>query len=203
MQYRAVGNRCAVDMSELRLPISDEAAFEILLKLGFKRLYMNPVRLAEGCIGVSEYRRNAKPSEAPNVVDCSSFVKWVYGQCGIWLPRRTIQQREFGSVVVMGDLAPGDVIFVSGLINYYENDPAQGVGHVGIYSEQNMIIHAANKKLGVVKETTEEFWKKHSERGIRRYIPHYNRVVMFETPPDREVEISDDLRWIVLQTLSD
>jgi cell wall-associated NlpC family hydrolase len=134
------------------------------------------------------------------VFDCSSFIKWLYAQRGIWLPRRSVQQRELGEVVSLEELTTGDVIFVSGYINYYINNPADGVGHVGIYTGDKTIIHAANKKSGIVESPMNEFIGS-KFRGIKRYIPKDAEVITFQTPEMREVESADDLKWIILQSL--
>lgn len=201
MQYHAVSNRCAVHLPSLNLPISNTEALEILESKGFKVLEVDLIALARQCINASTYRRGAKPSEAPIVVDCSSFIKWLYGQRGIWLPRRSIQQREFGSPVTIDEVGAGDVIFVSGWIDYYLTDPKDGVGHVGIVTGEGTVIHAANRKANVVESSFESFVGKTKFRGVRRYVPKGQILLTLETPPDREVEIADDLRWIVLQSL--
>jgi len=200
MEYRAVSNRCAVHLPSLNLPISTEDSLVILENKGFKVLEVNMIALARSCIQTSTYRRGAKPSEAPTVVDCSSFIKWLYGQRGIWLPRRSIQQRELGIPVPINEVGAGDVVFVSGWIDYYHTDPKDGVGHVGIATGEGTVIHAADRKVHVIESSFESFIGKTKFRGVRRYVPKDQIVLTLETPTDREVEIADDLRWIVLQS---
>lgn len=202
MEYRAVGNRCAVNFEVLHLPISPKETLEALYKLGFVKIDVNIVTLARECIGKSKYQRAAKPSQAPGVVDCSSFVKWLYSQLGIWLPRRSIQQRELGEPIDLSSLQAGDLIFVSGFIDYFYEDPADGVGHVGITTGEQTIIHAKNKKEGVIESSLADFIANGKFRGARRYVPKDQDIHTFVTPASREVEFSDDIRWIVLQTLS-
>jgi len=201
MEYRAVGNRCAVILDSLRLPISHEEALAILTQKGFRHVEADIITLARQCIGTSQYRRGARLLEAPTIVDCSSFIKWLYAQRGIWLPRRSIQQRELGEVVSLEEITAGDVVFVSGWINYYYDDPGNGVGHVGIATGDGTIVHAANSKIHVVETSLEKFASTAEFRGARRYLPKGIEVITFETPADREVEIANDIRWIVLQSL--
>jgi peptidoglycan endopeptidase LytE len=200
MEYRAVKQRCAVDLVRLSLPISEEAALNILQSKGFVALDIDLIALARTCIKRSGYRRGAQASEAPSVVDCSSFIKWLYGERGIWLPRRTIQQRNLGEAVDLDHLCAGDVVFTSGRINYYETDPLNGVGHVGIATDVQTIIHAANKRVGIIETPLQDFLHK-GLRGIRRYIPHHQKVITLKIPNEREVEMADDIRWIILQEL--
>lgn len=201
MNYRAVGNRCAVNLDFLKLPVTNEVALTMLKYNGFKCLDVDVVLLACQRLGHSQYRRSARPSEAPNIVDCSSLMKWLYGERGIWLPRRTIQQRELGEKVELSDIIAGDLVFVSSHINYYFEDPADGVGHVGIVTRGKTIIHAANSLVGVVEEDMDTFFEKRKFRGARRYISKGAEVLTLETPQEREVETADDLRWIILQSL--
>lgn len=162
---------------------------------------MDIITDARGLVGNAEYRRGAKLREAPMVFDCSGLIKWLYGLLGIWLPRRSIQQREIGEIVDFSDRYPGDIIFCSGWIDYYWQDPDDGVGHVGVVSDRDSMIHAANRKLGVIESSVDRFMEKGKFRGIRRIIP-IRGIHTIEFPVEREVEISDDIRWIVLQNLS-
>ena len=202
MEYYAVGNRCAVNMRTLDLPVSDNESVKLLIRNGFKVLEVDLIVLARKCIKTSIYKRAAKPSEAPAIVDCSSFIKWLYGQRGIWLPRRSIQQRELGVSVAIDEISKGDIIFSSGRIDYYWDDPLDGVGHVGIATGHGTVIHAANREVNVIESSLESFVGKSTFRGARRYIIDNQNTLTFETPSDRGIEMSDDIRWIVLQLLT-
>jgi len=185
MVYRAVGgcgvnNRVAVVIKDLHLPISEEDAVLVLYKKGFMLLKVDMIKCARQCINSSRYRRGARPSEAPGFVDCSSFTKWLYGKRGIWLPRRSIQQSEMGEAV--------------GLKNVIE-------GHVGIVTAEKTIIHAANSKQHVIETPIDDFVGENKFRCARRYMPKNSKVLTLQTPFMREVETSDDVRWIILQTL--
>ncbi len=164
-------------------------------------LEVDIIKIAQQCIGISQYYRGAKPSEAPSIVDCSSFMKWIYSNCGIWLPRRSIQQREYGEVIEIENIIGGDLIFISGRVDYFDDDPKNGVGHVGIATNNKTVIHAANKDIGVIETPIDKFIGKDKFRGARRYIPKNVEVLTFITPSKREVETADDIRWIILQTL--
>lgn len=201
MQYRAVENRCAAVLDSFRLPISHEEILAILKRNGFGAVAVDVLSLARQCICTSQYRRGARLYEAPGVVDCSSLIKWLYAKRGIWLPRRSIQQREFGEPVNLNEVIAGDVVFVSGKIDYYDENPADGVGHVGVATGEGTIIHAANSRVNVIESSITSFAGENKFRGARRYIPKDAEVITFETPPKRDVETADDIRWIVLQSL--
>lgn len=199
MEYRAVGNRCAVKLEQLRLFLEEEETLEILARLGFVPIEVDIIALARSRIGVSRYRRGARPSEAPEVVDCSSLMKWLYGQKGLWLPRRTIQQMALGTPVGIGSIIAGDLVFVSGRINYFHDDPSTGVGHVGLATGNGTVVHAANSEEGIIESSLGDFVGPDLFRGARRYFD--GRTLTLAVPANREVEIADDLRWIVLQQL--
>lgn len=201
MEYRAVGNRCAVSITNLNKVAPQETWASLLNQAGFSIVNINIADVARSVIGKAVYRRSARPSEAPNTFDCSSLIKWVLGKCGVWLPRRTIQQPELGERIELSDIEPGDVVFKSGFIDYFIDDPSDGVGHVGIYTDKGTVIHAANKKVGVIECDFPIFSSFEKLRGIRRYIPRDGSVLILETPAEREVEIEDDVIWILRQNL--
>ncbi len=202
MQYRATGKRCAVRFGELGLPIEDLDAIRILEQKGFKQIQIDVIDHARTCIVSSRYRRGAPMHEAPAVVDCSSFIKWLHSVRGIWLPRRSIQQRELGLIVELDEIRSGDVIFTSGAIDYYLNDPTDGVGHAGIATGEGSVIHAANSKVNIIESSLDEFVGESRFRGARRFGACDTDVFTLEVPESRDVEIADDLRWIILQSLA-
>jgi hypothetical protein len=197
-----VGNRCAVNLDCLRLPISREKIIALLNLKGFILLNVDMIALARECLEKSRYRRGARLFEATLIVDCSSLMKWLYAQRGIWLPRRSIQQREVGEAVGLNEIMAGDLVFVSGWIDYYYDDPANGVGHVGMATGDNTVIHDSNSETNITESPLEKFIGGENKfRGARRYIPDGVEVLTLETPAGREVEIADDIRWIILQSL--
>lgn len=129
-------------------------------------------------------------------------MKWLYGRRGIWLPRYTIQQRQLGEDVSLSHLLSGDLVFTKGRISWYDDDPETGVGHVGVATGNETIIHAANSDSGVIEQPLEEFLRNDVFRGARRYLPSDRTVYTLEAPSRWEVETMDDLRWIILQHLA-
>ena len=66
----------------------------------------------------------------PSGFDCSGFVKYVYANFGINLPRVSYSQMNVGTPVTRDQLLPGDLVFF------------RSGGHVGIYMGNNKYIHA-------------------------------------------------------------
>ena len=196
--YRAVGNRIAVEFEKLKLPIPPGRAFTILAAQGFYPIEVNLETLALNQIGKALYKRGARFDQAPHIVDCSMFVKWLYAQKGIWLPRHSIDQREYGRAAHTPK--PFDLIFQEGHKSYYWHNPKDNVGHVGIITTRQTIVHASGSKYNVI-ETPLQNWLGPKFRGFRRYMPAYKKIFTFEMTK-RKVETSQELRWIILQNLT-
>jgi hypothetical protein len=201
MKYFTVENKCSVDFFRFNLPISHAQALDILLQKGFIPLQHNIIEFARSCIGLSEYQRGVHVEKAPILVDCSSFVKWLYAQLGIWLPRRSIQQRKLGNRVLLDEIRAGDLVFTTGKIDYYDEDPQDGVGHVGVATNNGTIIHAANSQKGVVETPIHDFCTQETFRGVRRIVNSFDQLQTFQIPEGIQVEFDDDIRWIILQSL--
>lgn len=198
--YHNVGDRIAVNLKSLRVPIDCERIKRTLVQLGFSELSINLTLLARKLVGCSHYRRGAQPEEAPRVVDCSSMVKWIYGQAGIWLPRYSVDQRDNGRVVKQP--REGDLVFTSGWRSYYWDDANDGVGHVGMVTSEGTVIHAASGRLGVTETPWEKFCGQlRGFRGLRRYLPSHPESLVVLQMGRRRVETSQELRWIILQNL--
>lgn len=201
MEYRAVEGRCAIDIYKFNIPVSKEKVLRVLIDNGFKIININLIALARQYIGKSHYCRGANISEAPWIVDCSSFIKYIFGQYGIWLPRRTIQQRELGEAVSISEIVAGDLVFIPGKINYYYDNPIDKVGHVGIITSNNTVIHAANEKLGIIESPLEKFIDKKIPCVIKRYIPQDREIIVLEFSIEKGIETADDIKWIILQAI--
>ncbi|HEU4963511.1 MAG TPA: NlpC/P60 family protein [Bacilli bacterium] len=81
------------------------------------------------------YKFGAKPEQAPQYMDCSSFVQYVFKVNGVTLPRDSRQQSNEGTKVTA--LKPGDLLF----FKYPEKYSDGRVGHVGIYMGNGQMIH--------------------------------------------------------------
>jgi LysM repeat protein len=70
-------------------------------------------------------------------IDCSAYVKRVYGMIGIDLPRSAREQFREGESVDKEELSIGDLVF----FRTYASFPS----HVGIYLGNDLFIHASSK----------------------------------------------------------
>jgi len=76
-----------------------------------------------------------------NGLDCSGFVKSVYANFGVELPRVSRDQANVGVQVSSGDLQSGDRLY------FACNGPE--VDHTGIYMGNGLFIHASSRRGGV------------------------------------------------------
>ena len=87
----------------------------------------------------------------PAGFDCSGFVRYVYQQHGVAMPREVREQFRVGKTVDRGRLEPGDLVFFSTV--------APGASHVGIVIGGDQFIHAPSER-GVVRveNLTSQYW---------------------------------------------
>ena len=76
--------------------------------------------------------------------DCSGFVQAIYADFGYSIPRVSRDQAaNAGSRVSESEMLPGDLVF-------YTNSSGS-VNHVAMYIGNGMIVHAANKRQGIIR----------------------------------------------------
>ena len=85
------------------------------------------------------YRYRGRPyvfgATGPRYFDCSGYVRYVFRQHGIYLPRTAAAQSRVGTTISKRNLVAGDLVF-------FKNTYKRGISHVGIYVGNNRIIHA-------------------------------------------------------------
>lgn len=83
--------------------------------------------------------------------DCSGYVKKVFSENGIELPRSSKSQYEHGDSVEKADLQKGDLVFF--------NTSGSGISHVGIYIGDNKFIHSSSSKgVSISKLNDPYYW---------------------------------------------
>jgi cell wall-associated NlpC family hydrolase len=89
--------------------------------------YGHVVGIALQYLGIPYVWGGSSPSTG---FDCSGFTSYVFAQIGVYLPHHAASQYSMGTPVSYDQLAPGDLVFFSGL------------GHVGIYIGEGQFVHA-------------------------------------------------------------
>lgn len=87
---------------------------------------------------------------SPSGFDCSGYVRYVFAQAGIYLPRTADAQYEVGYPVSMSELRAGDLVFFS----TYEYGPS----HVGIYLGDGNFINASSSRGVAVDSLYSSYW---------------------------------------------
>jgi LysM repeat protein len=100
-------------------------------------------------------------------IDCSAYVKKVYGLLGMDLPRTAREQFNEGETIEKEELSIGDLVF----FRTYASFPS----HVGIYLGNNLFIHASSKgrKVKVDNLETPYFVKRFI--GAKRLLNDENK----------------------------
>jgi len=104
--------------------------------------------------------------EGPNSFDCSGFTQFVYSEVGVQLPRRSIDQAQYGKKIDVKRAQKGDLLVLK---------KGRKVQHVGIVVESSdrglWVTHASTSK-GVITENmaSSPYWKSRI-RYARRVLP--------------------------------
>jgi len=86
-------------------------------------------------------------------MDCSAFVRMVFGQFGVNLPRTAREQAEVGTDVPFDQLQPGDRLYFQCKNGY--------VDHCGIYAGNGYFVHCSASRGGVAVDSlaSDFYWK--------------------------------------------
>jgi cell wall-associated NlpC family hydrolase len=115
--------------------------------------YGGVVGIALQYLGVPYVWGGSSPSTG---FDCSGFIMYVYAQVGVSLPHHAASQYSYGVAVPRELLAPGDLVFFSGL------------GHAGIYIGGGQFVHAPHTGDVVKISSMSDRWG--SYVGARRIL---------------------------------
>lgn len=97
--------------------------------------------------------------------DCSDFVRKVFAENGMDLPRTSVEMAGLGKAVRSSrDLRMADLVIFSG------EKVSRKVGHVGIYVGNGVFIHQAKPEIGVVMESLFSDYYRRRYLGARRVI---------------------------------
>ena len=121
------------------------------------------VRAARKQLGV----RYVLGGTTPRAFDCSGFVRYVFNEYGIPMPRTAREQAAVGIKPMPDDLQPGDLLFFYG---------GQGAQHIAIYVGRDTIIHASSTGKRVRYDVlsgrrSRQSWFSRRLIAVRRVLP--------------------------------
>ncbi|NSL50461.1 C40 family peptidase [Bacillus sp. P2(2020)] len=82
--------------------------------------------------------------------DCSGYVKKVFEENGIELPRSSASQYMHGEAIKKADLQKGDLVFFK--------TSGSGISHVGIYIGDNKFIHSSSSKGVIISKLNDPYY---------------------------------------------
>jgi cell wall-associated NlpC family hydrolase len=87
-------------------------------------------------------------------IDCSGFVKQMYGAIGVSLPRTASEQAMVGQPIARLEyLEPGDRLY------FWETKRGK-IGHTGIYLGNGYFVHSSHGHGGIATDYLTENWRK-------------------------------------------
>ncbi len=87
---------------------------------------------------------------SPGGFDCSGYVRYVFANAGVYLPRTADEQFEIGTPVSTEELIAGDLVFFS---TY-----TYGASHVGIYLGDGSFINASSSRGVAIDSLYDSYW---------------------------------------------
>lgn len=87
-----------------------------------------------------------------NGIDCSAFVKYLYGKIGVNLPRTAAEQALVGKPITrLEELQKGDRL-------YFWSSSRGKIGHTGMYLGQGYFVHSSSNHNGVATDYLSQKW---------------------------------------------
>lgn len=203
--FYAAEGFCAVNFKALHLPgnVTDALALEILEKEGYKKIKIDNTGMVEilrGLVGTGTYQRGSSIDSAPQTFDCSSLMHWAYAHRGVLIPRYSISQFFISDNISFSNpkkLKAGDLVFTQGKINYTLPEVPFGIGHVGMASGMDTVLHITRR--GIQESTLSEFIK---NKAISvRVINNDSDVHTIDISKDTNIVCSRDFIPKILQHL--
>ncbi len=186
--------------------VIEDRVVDLLKEKGIRVSDVDVVRLAKSLVAKAMWKYGARQWEAPLFFDCTSLTKWLYGQKGVWLPRRPVQQYKYldslAKIYGLKEAVPSDLLFTSSPFqDGVKSDSTDGIGHVFIVSDEAKAVCATNSEFGtgVVEVSFEDIFKTRKFCGIGKVV--CDGVVTLLIPPYRDIETVDDVRCVIEQSL--
>ncbi|OFX16412.1 MAG: hypothetical protein A2Z18_01040 [Armatimonadetes bacterium RBG_16_58_9] len=104
-------------------------------------------------LGYSQVRYVYGGTNPASGMDCSAFVRSVFGRHGVSLPRTSREQAQVGREVPFDQLQPGDRLYFACRNPY--------IDHSGVYAGNGLFVHCSSSRGGVGVDTLANnfFWR--------------------------------------------
>jgi len=119
--------------------------------------------LAAAHISKGIYRGNATLDQAPMIVNCFTFVQWLWREAGVIVPAHMLAWNEALSVERKA-MQPCDLVFTPRLNRTLDTDD---FGHIGIVERDGWIIHASRLCGSIGADPSTQFFERGC-LGVRR-----------------------------------
>ena len=87
----------------------------------------------------------------PSGFDCSGYIRYVFNNFGVSLPRTAAEQFQVGTPVSKNNLQNGDLVF-------FANTYKPGISHTGIYVGNGNVISAESRGVNISNIHTNPYW---------------------------------------------
>jgi cell wall-associated NlpC family hydrolase len=136
-------------------------------------------------------------AEGPRAFDCSGLTQYVFGEFGIGLPRRAVNQSAVGRSAGRR-LQRGDLLF-------FASDSRRSlVTHVGIYEGGNVMVNASQRHGQVRRDDlTERFWATRFMFARRVIDDGTRRAERAPRPEPPRTERNDDRRRDIVRAAAE
>lgn len=114
-----------------------------------QRIYEQALQIASEQLGVPY----VFAGNTPEGFDCSGFIRYVFVNAGMDLPRKSSEDYFMNDSTVVENPVPGDLI-------YFKHTYKPGISHMGIYLGNGEFIHAGSNGVEISK-VEYDYWQKH------------------------------------------
>jgi cell wall-associated NlpC family hydrolase len=121
--------------------------------------------LAQARVGRGIYRGKATLDQAPEIVNCFTFIQWIWREAGVIVPDHILAW-DRTVVIARADMRPCDLVFAPRLNRTLETDD---FGHIGIVGYEGWIIHASRVRGAVGADSPARFFERGC-LGVRRIL---------------------------------
>jgi phenylalanyl-tRNA synthetase beta subunit len=153
---------------KLGIQIKEEEIVNLVPNIGYKKILsvkeIEP--LIESVLGAKYLLGASVLFDAPQTVDCSSLMSYLYSQIGVEIPRTSIDQFVFSKKITLEELTFGDLVFNNSKEGDIHSETKEflpgtkvefGVDHVGMYLGEGRVLHASRyQENGTVIENLNE-----------------------------------------------